>query len=80
MATYVNYNFKEMQANIQSWEEKEQRKLSPYSKQRKKGINTEAEKKKSQSMKKGKPSVMKTNLNKSKFFIKRKRLPDWIKK
>lgn len=31
-------------------------------------------------MKKGKASVMKTNLNKSKFFIKRSRLPNWIKK
>lgn len=31
-------------------------------------------------MKKGKASVMKTNPNKSKFFIKRKRPPDWIKK
>lgn len=49
-------------------------------KKKKKGIKTEAEKKKSQSMKNGKALVMKTNLNKSKFFIKRKRLPDWIKK
>lgn len=28
MTTYVNYNFKETLANIQSWEEKEQRKQS----------------------------------------------------